>query len=581
LLRTLRAVKQNKMKNITFIVGILIANSFFSQNNVQHFETNQDLPEVLRYDRIYSNHNKIQSCSIDTIYYTDAKASSQAIKVAFTTGSTSTGFAIGYSQLFEGSTNVTVRGFKWYGKSYDPTQTSNPTINVVCEMYDAGTDGLPTGAPLASETVIVDTNSNNLEHDVIFTTPIVTSNNYVIVVKNNQADQLFVMSNDEMANDGAGESLSGVFYEPLGTWRKSDQIFGFGDFDILVLPFVEYSITAGFTTPATGCQNVASSFTNTSSNHFTNTTLNVDAFNSSSLQHDWTYGDGNTDDDLTTGSNSYATAGTYNIALVSTLNGWTMTCTDATANSFLVNPTPATPTAVAPTQVCEYTAIGDLTASGGVVGSVYTWYDNSGTTDLLGTGSPFTSGITLTDTVYVTITENGCEGAEFELPIPFDTNAIPVFTLVNQGSGTFDFTGAPTAATYAWDFDDGNTSTFQTPTNVFATSGPFSVCLDVIYANSCTNQYCESVSLVGVEESLFETMISAFPNPTDGVLNINFEYFPNSTQIVLFDSYGKFVSRIQAFENNTISLDNLASGIYFLSIEEEGKIISRKKVVKK
>jgi len=569
------------MKNVAFIVGILFANSFFSQNNVQHFETDQNLPNVLRYNKVYSHKNKVQSCAIDTIYYADAKASSQAVKVAFTTGSTSTGFAIGYSQFFEGSSSVTVHGFKWYGKSYDPTQTTNPNINVVCEMYTAGTDGLPTGAALASEIVSVDTNSNNMEHDVVFTTPVVTSNNYVIVVQNNQADQLFVMSNDEMANDGAGESLSGVFYEPLGTWRKSDQVFGFGDFDMLILPFVEYSITAGFTTPASGCQNMVSSFTNTSSNHFTNTTLNVDAFNGSSIQHNWTYGDGNTDNNLTTGSNSYAIAGTYNIALISTLTGWTMTCTDATANSFLVNPEPATPTSVAPAQVCEYTAIGDLTANGGAVGATYTWYDNTGMTNLLGTGSPFVSGIILTDTVYVTITENGCEGPEFELPIAFDTNAIPVFTPLSQGNGTIDFTGAPTAASYAWDFDDGNTSTFQTPTNVFATNGPFNVCLDVIYANSCTNQYCESVSMVGVEESPLESMIHSFPNPTDGILNINFDYYPNNTKIVLFNALGKYVLRIQALEKNIISLENLSSGIYILSIEEDGKMIARRKVIRK
>ena len=568
------------MKNVAFLVGILIANSFFAQNNVQHLDVAQELPNVLRYNKLY-NQNKVQGCSVDTIYYTDAKSSSQATKVAYTTGSSTTGFVIGYSQLFEGSTNVTVHGFKWYGKSYDPSQTSNPSISVVCEMYNAGTDGLPTGSALASETVSVDTNSNNIEHDIVFTTPITTSNNYVIVVKNNQADQLFIMSNDEMANDGAGESLSGVFYEPLGQWRKSDQVFGFGDFDILVLPFIEYSITAGFTTPSFGCQNIASSFTNTSSNHFTNTTLNADAFNGASIQHDWTYGDGNTDNDLTIGNNSYAIAGTYNIALVSTITGWTMTCTDATANSFLVTPEPATPTSVAPAQVCEYTAIGDLTANGGALGATYSWYDDSGMTTLLGTGSPFTSGINLTDTVYVAITENGCEGPAFELPIAFDTNAIPVFMPVSQGNGTIDFTGAPTAVSYAWVFDDGNTSTFQSPTNLYATDGPFNVCLDVVYANSCTNQYCETVSMVGVKENLFDSMIHSFPNPTDGVLNINFDYHPNNTRIVLYDAYGKYILRVLAQEKNTVSLENLASGIYILSIEENGKMITRKKVIRK
>lgn len=560
------------MKFLFTLLYLFLCVIIFAQSSLSLPTTEVKFPNVLK---SHNGINKSQTCGTDTIYYTDAKASSQSTKIAFKTGSTSTGFVEAYAQYFGPALNITVKGFRWFGRSNDPNHTTNPIVNAICEMYDVDANGLPTGAPLASETLAVDTNSLNLQHDIIFTSPVTTSNAYVLVVKNSQVDQLFLLSNDEQAHDGSGEGLCDVYYEPLGQWRKAINLFGNGDFDMLFLPFVDYTINASFTTPASGCQNVSSTFTNTSSNHFNSRFYNVDKFNNSPIQHDWNYGDGNTSNNQINGSNSYATASTYTITLTSTINGWTMNCTDTYSTTFQVFPTPVAPTATPPTPVCEYTSIGNLTASGG--SGTYTWYNDS-IFNLLGTGSPYNSSINLPDTVFVTNTENGCESPGTSVILSFLSNPIPSFTVTDAGGGTYDFTGAPVATTYAWDFGDGNTSSIQTPSNTYSGTGSFTACLNVTYSNGCQNQNCSTVTITGIEENSLS--FELYPNPVQNNLNLIFETV-DSYQITFFDINTKLIKSASFYGSQIkFDLEFFDSGLYLVKVTDKNNASSFLKVVK-
>lgn len=564
------------MKYLFILMSLFFCFSVYAQNKLSLPGVNAEFPNVLK---PHHGINKSQACGTDTVYYTDAKASSQSTKIAFKTGSTSTGFVEAYSQYFGAATNITVNGFRWFGKSNDPNHTSNPVVNVVCEMYDVDANGLPTGAPLASETLAVDTSSINIQHDIVFTSPITTSNPYVIVVKNNQIDQLFVLSNDEQAHDGANEGLCGVYYEPLGQWRKAVNLFGNGDFDMLFYPFVDYTINASFTTPASGCQNVSSTFTNNSSNHYNSKFYNVDKFNGNPLQHNWNYGDGNTSTNQLNGSNAYATASTYTITLTSTINGWTMNCTDTYSTTFQVYPTPVAPTSTPPSPVCEYTAIGNLTASGGA--GTYTWYDDS-IFNLLGTGSPYNSTINLPDTVYVTNTENGCESAGTPVILNFLSNPIPAFTTSDIGGGTFNFTGAPSATTYAWDFGDGNIDSIQSPSNTYSGTGSFTACLNVTYSNGCQNQDCSTITITGVEENEM-TPFTVYPNPADNIIYINFESIQTTqNKIYIFNTIGELMDSKTSFAQRIeLDLSKYSSGIYLVKVVDGNNRFKTIKITKR
>ena len=77
------------------------------------------------------------------------------------------------------------------------------------------------------------------------------------------------------------------------------------------------------------------------------------------------------------------------------------------------------------------------------------------------------------------------------------------------------------ALSWLWDFGDGNTSTLQNPTHVYATSGTYDVKLyienDIKSWNETTKSLTYASLAIADEYSL---NFSLYPNPTNGVLNI-------------------------------------------------------------
>ena len=81
--------------------------------------------------------------------------------------------------------------------------------------------------------------------------------------------------------------------------------------------------------------------------------------------------------------------------------------------------------------------------------------------------------------------------------------------------------------------------------------------------------------------------MGVYPNPTQGVLNINFELANSaaSTQIKLVDIKGRTVKQIaedfvgRGFNRAQVDITNLPTGIYFLTIQSGDSVIT-KRVVK-
>lgn len=528
------------------------------------------------------NQLRTTNCGVDTVYYTAAKATTQKIKILVKDGT----YASSYGQLFGLSQSLSLNGFVWYGYSHDPSGTTNPIINVDCSVY-AVSGGLPTGAPLASTTIAVDSSSSNARHEAIFASPVSLTAKYMIVISHTQTDLLYVLSNDENVADGAGENLSVCYYDPGSAWFKNLSLWGLGDFDLLMHPIVSYSIDANFTTPSgsQGCVGAVIDFPNTSS------WILDSRFYSSAVQAGgqpswhWDYGDGNTDAYTEHGQNTYAVAGTYNITLYDTIYRWTSgMCADSETKTIDIYDIPAAPASVPPAIVCEGTPTADLTAAGS--GGTITWYSNVGLTSVIGTGSPFSSGISgpaPSATVYVTETLNGCESPATTVVIPFDSNPVPTFTPNNTGGTSYDFNGAPLASTYAWDFGDGiGTASIQTPSYTYAGGGSYNVCLDVIYANGCTNQYCSTVNIVGIAEYDAGNRVSLYPNPANDGFYLESNYLFKNVQVTVYDLVGNIVllETIKNEKQRFIDTSDLSSGTYFLTINylNEGTI-SKKLVI--
>ncbi len=97
----------------------------------------------------------------------------------------------------------------------------------------------------------------------------------------------------------------------------------------------------------------------------------------------------------------------------------------------------------------------------------------------------------------------------------------------------------------------------------------------------------EAIAYVSIQENSPVTNLGVFPNPTTGILNINFELVNanQETSIVLMDVNGRIVRTIsngnsfQGFNQISEDISDLNQGVYFLTIQSGDAIIT-KRVIK-
>jgi len=83
----------------------------------------------------------------------------------------------------------------------------------------------------------------------------------------------------------------------------------------------------------------------------------------------------------------------------------------------------------------------------------------------------------------------------------------------------------------------------------------------------------DNLSLAGVGEIEEDALISIYPNPTSGELNIQ-NVKGQIDQIQLFDAMGRLVSTFNPGFGK-LNVSGLEAGIYVLNIHIEGRIVSR------
>lgn len=132
--------------------------------------------------------------------------------------------------------------------------------------------------------------------------------------------------------------------------------------------------------------------------------------------------------------------------------------------------------------------------------------------------------------------------------------------------------------------------------SLFAQEIPFGTC-GILYfydATGCRTKrmyYCNNggpypqgrgtiVQTAQNESVEFEEVDALFPNPTTGQFYITFSKALKAAAVNITDASGKVVAQFRASGSRVmLDLSGKASGVYYVRIEEEGKVIS-KKVVK-
>lgn len=423
--------------------------------------------------------SKSTTCGPDTVEYALAKATGLT---ALSINNATSGYAV--SQYFNCPQPLTLSGVEFYAYKIDATGGTSLTATV--QVFAAGPDSLPSGLPLATGTVVMDTNfyGGDLESLSKFATffPITVSVPYVVVVENNTANGMGLLFSDYNAvpADGLQEWLTGINITGSG-WLHGYEINVGGvplDCDALFHPLVGYTLDAGFTASAncfSGGPTI--NFTNTSSPIMEDRMYSLAAFlDIPQLGYTWDFGDGSNEVNAIDTFNTYANVTLdYTVVLRDTLFGWTSTCADADSTFIGDDLNTDWTSAPAGLGVIDFT---DATTASAAITTWFWDFGDGNTSTMQNPSHPYMAAGNYT-VCLTTVTACGADSSCASVNVVICSNPTAAFSETNNDP-SFDFTdGSSTTGivTYAWDFGDGNVSTQQNPTNAYIDNGTYTVTL--------------------------------------------------------------------------------------------------------
>jgi len=233
---------------IWFIIGFLCL-PLKAQLESPNIPIINDIPELINPQ---SSVNK-RSASKPTACTGDTSTFPSYGSTAYNTVSVRKGAALG--QFFGAPQKITVSGFRFFAFSLPPTPARSVKINLICNLYKAGIDSLPSGSPIASDTITVDTvmGSNiplsRITCNASFGKDIPVDFDYIITVESDSTDvsaglvcNSWANGDGKFRNLGVG-SVSGIWYRCLSlniggtTFNSHMQLY----------PFVNYKVGTDFT----------------------------------------------------------------------------------------------------------------------------------------------------------------------------------------------------------------------------------------------------------------------------------------------------------------------------------------------
>lgn len=286
--------------------------------------------------------------------------------------------------------------------------------------------------------------------------------------------------------------------------------------------------------------------------------------------------------DASAGSQTTATAtglaaGTYTV-IVTDGNGCSSTAIVATVAN--ANAPTAVPSGSAESCAGDCDGTVSATASGGS-GSGYTYAWDGG----LGSGATQTG--VCAGTYNVIVTDGaGCASAA----TPTTVTAGPAYPVAG-----FSYTPNPAcagenitfnnttsgSATYDWDFGDGGNATTTSPTYSYSAQGTYTVWL-VADNSGCADSTSMSVNInctVGVGDTWLDNAITIYPNPSNGIVNLDVETELTEQLVVeVANSIGQIIDTFTLNGSGIVTLDmnNEAEGLYYITIKSEDISITRK-----
>lgn len=154
-------------------------------------------------------------------------------------------------------------------------------------------------------------------------------------------------------------------------------------------------------------------------------------------------------------------------------------------------------------------------------------------------------------------------------------------------SGTINFTStANSALTQHWDFGDGTQSENDNPSYTYTQAGEYIITQTVTNAAGCSDAVQKTITVVNSFETTSvsdideQRIVSVFPNPTSNYVVLQ-PYRARRMEVEVNDLYGRRIPVAISRPNSSglvLNTTPLASGVYYLIIEIDGKKIVKKLV---
>ncbi|MBL7931493.1 MAG: T9SS type A sorting domain-containing protein, partial [Bacteroidia bacterium] len=279
-----------------------------------------------------------------------------------------------------------------------------------------------------------------------------------------------------------------------------------------------------------------------------------------------------------TGASTYAWVGgpptSTNVVSPTSNTSYTVTgtdangCSDDEVVSVATNTVPVVSVSPQSPTVCASSAV-TFTASGA---NTYSW----------SSGSPAsTETVNPSSTTSYTVTGTNTLGCSSMVTVTVTTNPLPnlsispaaTATVCTSAEGSFTVSGA---STYSWSTGSATDDlTIMVSTNTIIT-------VEGTDANNCKSTATLTIvadPCTGIPEQIKLSGIRLFPNPSTGLVNIEFG-FEGNKDIIITNSAGALIQKVSS-PNTTevINLSGYSKGIYFVKIQNEGRFADFKLII--
>lgn len=219
---------------------------------------------------------------------------------------------------------------------------------------------------------------------------------------------------------------------------------------------------------------------------------------------------------------------------------------------------------------------------------LYTWDFNDGT----GTYNPFDTSYAFSapGTYNTQLSANyygytlNCMDVN-SMPIVVHDTAIANFGFTHQGGGVYQFSDSSSNAnTFSWNFGDGSpVDNSQNPSHTYTASNNYSVCLTVTDTNGCNvHSVCKTLPFtLSIDDVKSPQVVNVYPIPANKYFNVDVPTSYFGGNIIITDVVGKTLKQvaIESQEKVKVLTTDIASGIYFVSVDYSGERVYTKRIV--